>query len=150
MTLYPQVVRGWSLFRSTPPSCFAARGLLPTSTCAEIWAAAQTKLHNRNRCNITVMTTPAENIVACREYVYHSRCQYSHTETGYNSLSSTVQVLGWDAHGTIVFNAVLCKNNTASNNGGCFYGAGRGIVNDGTAMQNNSAVHGGSIRERNM
>lgn len=57
--------------------------------------------------------------------------------------------MGWDADGTITFDDVVCKGNKATRNGGCFYCAGGGIVNRGTAMLNNSAAgNGGSIRER--
>lgn len=63
---------------------------------------------------------------------------------------SLLQVVGWDADGTITFNDVVCKGNEAANNGGCFHGAGRGVVNRGTSMLNNSAAgNGGSIREPN-
>lgn len=58
-----------------------------------------------------------------------------------------VQVLGWDASGTVEFNDVLCEENSATIGGGCFYGAGGGIINAGTAMLHNSAADGGSIRE---
>lgn len=61
-----------------------------------------------------------------------------------------VQVLGWDANGTIVFNDMFCTVNTADRNGGCLYASGRVIVNDGTAMAGNVALLGGSIRERYM
>lgn len=49
-----------------------------------------------------------------------------------------------------MFNDVVCKKNVATDNGGCFHGAGRGIINAGTAMLNNSASNGGSIRERDI
>lgn len=62
-----------------------------------------------------------------------------------------VQVMGWNASGTIVFNHVSCAANTVINDGGCFYGMGRGIINDGTVMLDNEASNGGgaSICERN-
>ena len=62
---------------------------------------------------------------------------------------SVAQVLGWDANGTVIFNDVLCKENSAENHGGCFYAVGTGIVNDGAVMLQNSASNGGSIRECN-
>lgn len=65
-------------------------------------------------------------------------------------LELTVQVIGWDTSGTIVFNAVACTQNTAGGYRGCFRGAGRNTVNDGTVMHDNEAAHGGCICERRM
>lgn len=67
-----------------------------------------------------------------------------------NSCYSVVQVFGWDENGTMIFNDVLCTENTAYRNGGCFSASGRGVVNDGTAMTGNVALNGGSIRECNV
>lgn len=64
-----------------------------------------------------------------------------------NLLLYIVQVLGWNVDGTIVFDEVLCANNSAENHGGCVYAFGGGIFNDGTEMLNNSADRGGSICE---
>lgn len=58
-----------------------------------------------------------------------------------------VQVLGWDAKGAIIFNAVTCTQNTAVNFGGCFRGTGKDVVNNGTFMNDNHATHGGCICE---
>lgn len=55
--------------------------------------------------------------------------------------------MGWDSRGTIVFDNVSCTGNAATFNGGCFYGLGRSIFNDGASMLDNSAVNGGGIRE---
>lgn len=61
-----------------------------------------------------------------------------------------VQVLGWDTDGTITFNEVICKGNWAENDGGCYYGVGGAIFNNGTEMQGNLANNGACICERNM
>ena len=41
-----------------------------------------------------------------------------------------------------------CANNWATNGGGCFYGLGRGIFNDGAAVLDNEALNGGCICKR--
>lgn len=57
--------------------------------------------------------------------------------------------MGWDANGAIVFNDVVCSDNAADFEGGCFYGVGRALINDGTVMTDNSGGSGGgSICER--
>lgn len=66
-----------------------------------------------------------------------------------NAACCIVQVFGWDIKGTIVFNDVLCKDNGAQISGGCFYGSGKAIFNDGTVMLDNSGANGGSVCERN-
>ena len=58
------------------------------------------------------------------------------------------QVLGWDANGAIVFNDVVCTENSAELEGGCFYGVGAGIINHGTVMIDNAGDSGGAICER--
>lgn len=40
------------------------------------------------------------------------------------SLVPIVQVLGWESTGAVEFNDVVCSNNTAGGNGGCFCGSG--------------------------
>lgn len=52
----------------------------------------------------------------------------------------------WNS-GTIEFNDVLCSQNTAGEDGGCFYSAGKGTITNGTTMQDNVAVDGGCICE---
>ena len=61
-----------------------------------------------------------------------------------------VQVFGWDSNGTTIFQDVRCALNTASENGGCFYGSGVGVVINGTVMHDNSADNGGCICETYM
>ena len=63
---------------------------------------------------------------------------------------SAVQVFGWDTNNTVTFNDVLCTENEAFRNGGCFHGYGTAVFNDATVMTRNVALHGGSIRERNL
>lgn len=58
-----------------------------------------------------------------------------------------LQVFGWNTTGTIEFNDFFCRNNSAAENGGCFYGAGRALVNNGTVMLDNVAKLGGCICE---
>ena len=62
---------------------------------------------------------------------------------------SIVQVLGWDADGTIIFNDMSCSNNWATDNGGCLYSVGKAIFNDGAAVLDNEAFNGGCICKRN-
>lgn len=65
-------------------------------------------------------------------------------------MDSIYQVLGWDSLGAIKFYDVMCGTNTASGSsgfGGCFYGAGKGIFHDETAMLGNRAAYGGCICE---
>lgn len=57
------------------------------------------------------------------------------------------QVFGRYATGAIEFNEVVCSQNIAGKNGGCFLSAGRGIVTNGTTMQDNVADNGGCICE---
>lgn len=57
-------------------------------------------------------------------------------------------MFGWDAHGTIIFNDVICKDNTVTEDGGCFHGWGGGIFNNGTALLGNVANNGACICER--
>ena len=57
---------------------------------------------------------------------------------------------GWDIFGTVTFNDVNCSGNVAANDGGCFYGAGSNIFNDGVFMLDNEAEKGGCICECNM
>lgn len=47
--------------------------------------------------------------------------------------------------GTITFNDVTCSENSATNDGGCFYGAGTNIFNDGVVALDNKAERGGCI-----
>eukprot|EP00903_Cladosiphon_okamuranus_P020452 g18772.t1 len=54
-------------------------------------------------------------------------------------------VFGWDISRTIELNDVVCSQNSAEENGGCFYGAGRGVVNNATSMLGNLAEQGGCI-----
>eukprot|EP00903_Cladosiphon_okamuranus_P012166 g11413.t1 len=42
-------------------------------------------------------------------------------------------------------NDVVCSHNTAEENRGCFYGEGKGVVNDGTSMLGNLAKQGGCV-----
>lgn len=60
------------------------------------------------------------------------------------------QVYGWDIHGSITFNDVNCSENVATRWGGCFFGAGSNVFNDGTVMLANQAEKGGCICEPNM
>lgn len=60
------------------------------------------------------------------------------------------QVFGWDTLGSITFNDVNCSENLATNDGGCFFGAGSNLFNDGTVMLGNQADKGGCICERSM
>lgn len=61
-----------------------------------------------------------------------------------------MQVFGWDTSGTITFNDVTCSDNSAESEGGCFFGAGKSIINDGTVMHHNSARDGGCLCEYNI
>eukprot|EP00752_Nemacystus_decipiens_P008151 g7290.t1 len=54
-------------------------------------------------------------------------------------------VFGWDLTRRVELNDVICTQNSAEENGGCFYGAGRGVVNSGTAMSGNLAGQGGCM-----
>lgn len=56
-------------------------------------------------------------------------------------------MFGWDVGRTVELNDVVCSQNSAEENGGCFYGAGRGVVNDGTSMLGNLADQGGCVCE---
>ena len=58
-----------------------------------------------------------------------------------------MQVFGWDPSGTIMFNDVVCTNNSADGSGGCFCSTGKSVVNDGTLMHENEAYDGGCICE---
>lgn len=68
------------------------------------------------------------------------------SEIFFSSLFVT-QVFGWDVRKTVELNDVVCSQNFAEENGGCFYGAGRGVVNTGTAMLGNLADQGGCVCE---
>lgn len=58
---------------------------------------------------------------------------------------------GWDSSGVVVFNDLRCTNNSAwAGGGGCFYGEGRGVINDGSVMHDNGANNGGCICERSI
>lgn len=57
------------------------------------------------------------------------------------------QVFGWDETGSIELKDVICTENVAAGNGGCFYVSGGGLVNDGTVMTNNEGKYGGCICE---
>lgn len=61
-----------------------------------------------------------------------------------------MQVYGWDTSATVTFNDVNCSENVASNDGGCFYGAGSNVFNDGVVMLGNKAERGGCLCEYNM
>lgn len=61
-----------------------------------------------------------------------------------------MQVMGWDWGGMITFNDVVCQENTAVENGGCFYGTGGAIFNEGATLRNNVANNGACICERNV
>lgn len=54
-------------------------------------------------------------------------------------------MFGWDTDGTIIFDDMNCTNNWATINGGCFYGMGRAIFNDGVTVLDNKALNGGCI-----
>lgn len=56
-------------------------------------------------------------------------------------------MFGWDVRRTVELNDVVCSQNSAEENGGCFYGAGKGVVNDGTSMLGNLAGQGGCVCE---
>ncbi|CAM9190499.1 unnamed protein product [Ectocarpus sp. 8 AP-2014] len=62
-----------------------------------------------------------------------------------SAMQSGGGVLGWDSTGTVEFNDVVCSNNTAGGNGGCFYGSGKGILNAGTLMRSNEGIYGASV-----
>lgn len=47
----------------------------------------------------------------------------------------------------VEFHDVLCSQNAAGEDGGCFFIAGRGTVTNATTMQNNVAEQGGCICE---
>lgn len=64
-----------------------------------------------------------------------------------STLPPVVQVFGWDVSGTITFNDVTCSDNKAVSEGGCYYGSGLSIINDGTVMHNNEALDGGCLCE---
>lgn len=57
------------------------------------------------------------------------------------------QVFGWDTEGRIDFEDVLCHDNTATDNGGCFYVTGRSTIGNGTEMRGNVAAAGGCLCE---
>ena len=59
-------------------------------------------------------------------------------------------MVGWFSNGTITFQDVACMNNTAVESGGCFYGAGGGMLNNKTVMKDNNAYTGGCLYERCM
>lgn len=54
-------------------------------------------------------------------------------------------MFGWDLVGTVELNDFVCVSNEAEENGGCFFSAGRGVVNNGTVMRGNRAGTGGCI-----
>ncbi|CAM9843693.1 unnamed protein product [Scytosiphon promiscuus] len=54
-------------------------------------------------------------------------------------------IFGWDETGAIELNNVICSENMAVGNGGCFYVSGGGSVNDGVEMINNEGKFGGCI-----
>ncbi|CAM9644386.1 unnamed protein product [Ectocarpus sp. 13 AM-2016] len=62
-----------------------------------------------------------------------------------SAMQSGGGVLGWDSTGAVEFNDVVCSNNTAGGNGGCFYGSGRGILNAGTLMRSNEGIYGAGV-----
>ena len=64
-----------------------------------------------------------------------------------SGLEPAVQVFGWCSYAAIIFNDVACTQNTAVESGGCFYGAGTGILNNGTVMNGNHAMNGGCLCE---
>ena len=57
-------------------------------------------------------------------------------------------MFGWDPAGSVELNDMMCAQNEAGENGGCFFSAGRGIVNGGTVMRGNLAGSGGCICEK--
>lgn len=61
---------------------------------------------------------------------------------------SAWQIFGWNVTGTIELNDVSCTENVAIGNGGCFFVAGVGVVNDETVMIGNEGKYGGCICER--
>ncbi|CAM9194141.1 unnamed protein product [Ectocarpus fasciculatus] len=62
-----------------------------------------------------------------------------------SAMQSGGGVLGWDPTGAVEFNDVVCSNNTAGGNGGCFFGSGRGVVNPGTLMRSNEGIYGAGV-----
>ncbi|CAM9909015.1 unnamed protein product [Ectocarpus sp. 4 AP-2014] len=67
----------------------------------------------------------------------------STTLTNNSAEENGAGVFGWDPTGTVVFNDVVCSDNTVGGLGGCYYAAGKGIVNDGAVMRGNSALDDG-------
>ncbi|CAM9376759.1 unnamed protein product, partial [Laminaria digitata] len=65
--------------------------------------------------------------------------------TNNTAISGGGAVFGWDSSGKIIFDDIWCAQNSAIEYGGCFYIAGSGIVNNGTAMHDNEAAIGGCI-----
>ena len=110
------------------------------------------------RCFEFVILYAEENAAFTKVGGYRTRTYYcsisrkSYRCCNFNQLSlcATLQVYGWDIFGTVTFNDVNCSGNVAANEGGCFYGAGSNIFNDGVVMLDNEAENGGCICECNM
>lgn len=73
------------------------------------------------------------------------RISYRCCNLNWQSFCSAVQVFGWRSAGTITFYNVACLENAAGFDGGCFYGMGNNILNDGVVMLDNGAEDGGCI-----
>lgn len=65
----------------------------------------------------------------------------------WNAACYIIQVFGFDVKGTIVLSDLICEHNWADYNGGCFYGSGRTVVDEGTVMLDNAGSNGGSVCE---
>ena len=61
-----------------------------------------------------------------------------------------MQVFGWNLNGLVIFNDVVCSQNTAGGYGGCFRNGGTSYINNGTVMHGNVGLNGGCICERDV
>lgn len=100
---------------------------------AHMYNSRQIDVSNRSRDTLTVISITTYLVVIC----------ISVTPPDVLIL----QVFGWNTTGTMELNDVFCGNNTAAKNGGCFYAAGRALINNGTVMLDNVAELGGCICE---
>ena len=57
------------------------------------------------------------------------------------------QIFLWDINATGTLNNFTCSNNIAVEEGGCLFGVGTAIINNGTIMRDNEADQGGGICE---
>lgn len=56
-------------------------------------------------------------------------------------------MFGWNSAGRVDFGDVLCRDNTAAKQGGCFFVSGTALMDKDTIMRGNTAKNGGCMCE---